>query len=57
MLREGKGDKEGKKEDAEEAEMTHIGATCYEFTMMLLGLLAHGWGARVDGRCSIGYLD
>lgn len=29
-------------EDVEASEMTHIGATCYEFPMILLGLLAHG---------------
>lgn len=46
----------GNKENVETAEMTHIGASCYEFTMMLLGLLAHGWGARGDGRCTVGYL-
>lgn len=39
----------------EEAEMTHISATCYEF-IVLLGLLAHGWGAGGDGRCTVGYL-
>lgn len=44
-------------EDVEAAEMTHIGATHYEFAMMLLGLLAHGWGARGDGRCTVGYLS
>lgn len=43
-------------EDVEAAEMTHISATRYEFPMMLLGLLAHGWGARGDVRCIVGYL-
>lgn len=42
----------GNEEDVQAAEMTHIGATRYEFAMMLLGLLAHGWGARVDERQS-----
>ena len=46
----------GNGEDVEAAEMTHIGATRYEFAMTLPGLLAHGWGARGDGRCTVGYL-
>lgn len=37
--------------------MTHIGATCYEFTMRLLGLLARGSGGRADERCTVGYLS
>lgn len=52
----GSGRRRGNEEDVEAAEMTHIGVTRYEFAMMLLGLLAHGWGARGDGRCTVGYL-
>lgn len=43
------------REDEEAAEMTHIGATRYEFTMMLPGLLAHSWGARGVGRRTASY--
>lgn len=50
------GRRRGNGEDVEAAKMTHIGATRYEFAMTLLGLLAHGWGARGDGRCTVGYL-
>lgn len=50
------GGRRGNGEDVEAAEMTHIGATRYEFAMALPGLLAHGWGARGDGRCTVGYL-
>lgn len=53
---EERGGRRGNEEDVEASEMTHIGVTRYEFAMMLLGLLAHGWGARGDGRCTIGYL-
>lgn len=42
-------------EDDEAAEMTHIGATSYEFTMILLGLLAHSLGGR--GQETVGYLS
>lgn len=52
----GGGGRRGNGEDVEAAEMTHIGATRYEFAMALPGLLAHGWGARGDGRCTVGYL-
>lgn len=50
------GERRGDGEDVEAAAMTHIGGTRYEFAMMLLGLLARGWGARGDGRCTVGYL-
>lgn len=56
MKRE-RGRRRGNGEDVEAAVMTHIGATRYEFAMMLLGLLAHGWEARGDGRCTVGYLS
>lgn len=46
----------GNEKDVEAAEMTHISVTPYEFPMMLLGLLAHGCGARGDGRCIVCYL-
>lgn len=52
-----RGRRRGNEEDVEVAEMTHISVTRYEFPMMLLGLLAHGWGARGDGRCIVGYLS
>lgn len=44
-------------EDVEVSEMTHIGAIYYEFTMILLGLLAHEWGGRSKAGCTVGYLS